>query len=230
MTISNNDIKNLLKSELDDTLFESLDFQPMLKNEVKNKIKPIKKQMWIYKFWNKRVVIPITVGAVISIVFFSTLLSQPSDSKPTENKKMNTFVTEGENTNLIKEQRAIKSWDLDSPNELKQWLGKEILVPSYSPKGFRLDRIQVTGTSKDKANKVVFSYFNDDQSYLVMIERETFKNKPLGFESVELTGVTGYLRKGETDVELEWNQKGYHYMVGGLITSEEAIKIAESFK
>jgi hypothetical protein len=63
-----------------------------------------------------------------------------------------------------------------------------------------------------------------------MIEREIFKNKPLGFEEVELSGVTSYKRKGETDAELEWNQKGYHYMVGGLITNEEAIKIAESFK
>jgi hypothetical protein len=125
MTNPNNDIKNLLKRELDDTLFESLDFQPMLKNEVKNKIKPIKKQIWIYKFWNTRFAIPISVGAVISLMFFSILISQPSDSKPSENKKINTYVSEGKNTNLIKEQRAIKSWNLDSPNELKQWLGRK---------------------------------------------------------------------------------------------------------
>jgi hypothetical protein len=63
-------------------------------------------------------------------------------------------------------------------------------------------------------------------------------NELVGFEEVDINGAIGYLKPSlddkkdvaSLDVELYWFKDGVQYSVIGLITPEEAIKIATSMK
>jgi hypothetical protein len=230
VTNPNIDIQNLLKKEMEDTLFESLDFHSGLKDLVKNKIKSSKRKSALTYLWKSPSIRVVIFAAILVLAYSSILTIHRSDSTPIKNEKRSTFEKRKGNPNLISDPNTIKSWSIDSATDVKQWFGNEVLVPTYSVKEFKLDKIQAKGISKEEVNQIVFTYFSNSNSYLVIIKKDSFENKPFGFEKVDLNGVTGYLKTEETNVELQWNEKGFQYMVGGLITGEEAIKIAKSFK
>lgn len=64
----------------------------------------------------------------------------------------------------------------------------------------------------------------------MIAEKTVLYNEPLNYEEIDINGMTGYLKKEGIDAELIWRHKGFQYMIGGLISSKEAVKIARTFK
>jgi hypothetical protein len=240
MTNPKSDIKELFIEEINDTLFESLDFNIELKEEAKKKIYANKKIQT--RFWKTRKnrVYGLAMGAaviclmVVSTTIFLNTDSDKSEGKTLKDTNMTTFNGEAKNDNVILEPTGMKTQELSTENEAKQLFGNDLLLPTYIPSPFVLDRINAKSEGKEKVNKVIFTYTAKDQVYSVMIERSKMNNIPLGFQEVDINGVKGYLKKDESiensDAELDWYMNDIHYMVNGLITSDEAKKIAQSLK
>ncbi len=78
MTNPKDDIKTLFNEELDETLFESLDFHAGLKEEVRKKIGTSEKKSRFYSIFSRvrqyRVITYSGLAAAIGLVVFSSIL------------------------------------------------------------------------------------------------------------------------------------------------------------
>lgn len=238
MTNPNHDINDIFKEEIDATLFESIDFTSDLKHKVIQKIKPVQKETSMQALLNKivkrRVASVISAAAILCIAIISVhmqnLKSPTTEENPINSGDVSILMEEGENTNPIEGKTSIKSWELKTLKEASQLFGNDLLLPAYVPNDFTLERIQASGINMDDPTKLVLTYQSAERSYIVIAEKTVLYYEPLNYEEVDINGMTGYLKKEGVDVELIWSHKGFQYMVGGLISSEEAIKIASSFK
>jgi len=122
-------------------------------------------------------------------------------------------------------------------DEAKKSFGDSILIPSYIPESFKLDEIYASGFDGHKATKVVLSYLAGDKSFLIIEEKIEVQNEFINFKTIDINGTTGYLKpsvsegsenSGIPDIELHWYKEGTHYLIAGLITENEAIKIANT--
>lgn len=134
---------------------------------------------------------------------------------------------------------TIKKWALSALEEARNAFGTDFLTPAYIPKSFRLETMQAFGYEEQRANKIIFSYFAGEQSFLVIEEKTEIQNGFKNFKTIDINGATGYLKSGiadggenedNLDTEVHWFRNGVHYSVSGLITEDEAIKIALSMK
>ncbi|ETI66740.1 DUF4367 domain-containing protein [Neobacillus vireti] len=237
MTDPKKDIKKVLSEELDQTLFESLDFHSRLQDEVREKLTVDYQKgngpTWLAFFRKRRVYSTMLVTAAVCLVFFSSWLLREDNSNQAQPKTTldnpTLFRSEGNNST---DPLVRKSWALNSENEARQVFGTDVLLPTYTPDQYKLDGIYGYGSSKEQINKLVFTYFHEDQSYLVIIERNMLEDIPHRFEELDINGTKGYLIPVDenTDTELHWYLNDIHYMIIGAIPTEEAVKIAKSFK
>ncbi|WHY88827.1 DUF4367 domain-containing protein [Neobacillus novalis] len=237
MTDPKKDIKKVFSEELDQTLFESLDFQSRLQDEVRKKLTADYQKesgpTWLAFFRKRRVYSTMLVAAAVCLVFFSSWLLRGDNLNQAQPKTTSDnptlFRSGGNDSN---DPLVRQSWVLDSENEVRQAFGTDVLLPTYTPGQFKLDGIYGYGSSKEQTNKLVFTYSHEDQSYLVIIERNKFDGIPHGFEDVDINGTKGYLNPedGNTDTELHWYLNDVHYWIAGHVSTEEAVKIAKSFK
>ncbi|MFF2445745.1 DUF4367 domain-containing protein [Neobacillus sp. NPDC058068] len=237
MTDPKKDIKKVFTEELDQTLFESLDFHSRLQDEVRNKLTADNQKgsgaTWLAFFRKRRVYSTMLVAAAFCLVFFSSWLLRGVDTNQSQPKTTSdnaTLFRSGGNDST--DPLVRQSWVLNSENEARQTFGTDVLLPTYTPSQFKLDGIHGYGSSKEQINKLVFTYFHEDQSFLVIIERNMLGDIPHGFEEVDINGTMGYLNPedGNSAAELHWYLNDVHYWIAGSISTEETVKIAKSFK
>ncbi|MFJ5714836.1 DUF4367 domain-containing protein [Neobacillus sp. NPDC093127] len=237
MTDPKKDIKKVFSEELDQTLFESLVFHSRLQDEVRKKFTADNQKRsgatWIAIFRKRKVYSTLLAVAAVCLVFFSSWLLRGDNSNlaqpKTTSDNPSLFRNEGNNST---DPLVRQSWVLNSENEAKQAFGTDVLLPTYTPGQFKLDGIHGYGSNQEQIHKLVFTYFHEDQSYLVIIERNMFDGIPHRFEDVDINGTKGYLNPedGNTDTELHWYLNDVHYWIAGHVSNEEAVKIAKSFK
>ncbi len=238
MTNSDKDILNRLKQEADQSLFENIDFHSELKEKVRKNVKHSKRSKDVHFLINlirkNRVFSTTAVVTIIFLSLWSTTLFRDSiggvlKTEEPGNSNFSTFQSGDSNTNWISDPNEIKSWELKTKVEVKELFG-DVLLPNYTPENYILDSIHINGPKKEK---VIFTYIFKERSYLVIIEKKTVQNKPIGYEIVEINGTNAYLKTEESAenmlTELYWYSGDYHYMINGLISSEEAVKVAKSF-
>ncbi|WML44190.1 DUF4367 domain-containing protein [Neobacillus sp. PS3-40] len=233
MTNPKNELKTQLNKEFDLVLFESLDFHLELKGRVRENIKFNKKQTGLKNKTTNRMIRAIIFAAVICLFLPSSITIRDSDIYQTSNQgsKMDTLLKSDRNTKLIMEPDTIKSWDLKKESDALESLGGNLVLPTYIPNNFKPERLRVLGTSKEQADKAIFTYVSGSQSYLIIVEKSSIQTKPVGYIEVDLNGVTGYLKSVENnEAELQWVQNGFRYTINGLISAEEVVKIARSRK
>lgn len=143
----------------------------------------------------------------------------------------------GESAGLtLQVSETTQKWDLASKEEASKLFGTTFLTPEYIPEGFNFEKIQALGTDQQSANKVIFSYFKGKQSFLIIEEKTEMQNGLNGFTKIDINGAVGYLKANTSetednlDTEVHWFKDGVHYSVSGLITKDEAIKVALSMK
>ncbi|MFT4416144.1 DUF4367 domain-containing protein [Fredinandcohnia humi] len=231
MTEKHYDVLKKMKQEADDTLFENLVFHEELRQKVKNQIRVGEKKTRFNKIWLSPLFHLVSIAAVLLLVIVTMLIR---DSEHKETLDNQPFLGTPD-SNLIAGQKLMKTWELSTEEEVKKKLGENVRIPTYIPQQFDLESIHATGMSESELNKAVFTFMDMELSFLVIIERRgKIHDKPLGFEQVQINNSEGYL-KTERDVEtniteLHWYEGEYHYSVNGLLSPEEAIKVAEAFK
>ncbi|WP_342430863.1 DUF4367 domain-containing protein [Neobacillus sp. FSL H8-0543] len=240
MTNPKDDVKTLFNEEIDETLFKSLDFHAGLKKEVRKKIRKSDKKSQFYSIFNRigkyRVFTYSALAAAIYLVFLSTMLFQESDSNenqpnPMQESNFSTFQSEG-NESILPTPFKEEIWELNSIEEARDLYGVDLMLPTYVPEDFQLERIHVLNGTKEQVNKLILSFTSIEESYSVMVERTNVQNKPLGTELVDIKGLEGYLKRETPEqlvVELNWFINDSQYTINGIISSAEALKIARSF-
>ncbi|HJV32125.1 MAG TPA: DUF4367 domain-containing protein [Bacillales bacterium] len=223
------------KAEADKTIFMNIQFTEEMKENVRMKVKHSNKrsQASLNKFWLSFTA--IAAVAVISIVSLSTMFAgnERSDLNKSRTNEMSTLSSkESENSNLIAGAPEIKVWEINSLSEVKQ-LFPGVILPTYNAESFQQKTIKLSGENENEPNSVIFTFALKDKSYIVTVEKDDDQLKPVGLEHVDINGLTGYLSSednGQEITEIHFYTAGYHYMINGLISSEEALKIARSFK
>ncbi len=105
--------------------------------------------------------------------------------------------------------------------------GFPVLQPSYVPSGATLVDVLQTG------HTVVLKYESSHGSFAIVESAERNGKRPSGSgTSVQLRGTAGTLvtNKAGNGVMLYWMESGREYSVGGALSSQDAVKVAESLK
>ena len=132
---------------------------------------------------------------------------------------------------------------LSTQDEAKKQFGEFLLVPSYIPDEFILDKIYASGKQEEEQNRtatsIVLTFISDEKSFLINQEKSSFQDEFIGYKTVDINGVNGYLIRGASDIdesldgvitELHWFLNDVHYSVSGQITENEAIQVACALK
>lgn len=149
---------------------------------------------------------------------------------------MESFPSQTGNDAII-DMYAVREWDIETLEEARDRFGDAFLKPSYIPGNYKLDRIRVSGPDENIADKVVLSYHDGDRSFSIIEEKDSVQQELTGYKTVDINGVTGYVRvlpydmgvnKEASGIEIHWFKEGVHYSITGLLTEDEAIKTASS--
>lgn len=223
----NDDLLKGLKEESDQVLFKDLDFHQDLKERVRLQTRNVASK----KSFKKRNFFPIV--AIASVLFLGIITSTMFLNKDDTTGEMNTFVGDQENSNMITES-ALKSWQVDSIEEIKTLFSEQVLIPTYTSTAFTLESIYASGLSQEEINQVVVNYQKEDQYYSVIIEKSITDMEPQGFQIVDINGAKGFIKTEQTNdflnTEVIWDMNGFHYVVNGFLSMEEAVKVAKSFQ
>ncbi|KNY25789.1 DUF4367 domain-containing protein [Pseudobacteroides cellulosolvens] len=185
----------------------------------------------------------LIIGSVSVSHFLSLKIQKGTDKNPQVNIMSGT--SEGTKTlpgeigiSSNPEVGKIKEWTLTALDEAKKDFGNLFLTPSYIPGNFKLDKVYASGTEDHVASKITLTYFAGDKSFLIIEEKSEMDYGLTNFNKIDINGTTGYIKpvpldNGENaglDTEIHWFKSGVHYSVMGLITQDEATKIAVSMK
>ncbi len=223
----NDDLLRGLKEETDQVLFKDLDFH----HELKEKVRLETRNLHSKKSNRKRSFFSIAaIAAVLLLAIVSSTMFLDND---TNKVQMNTFVGEQENSNMITES-ALKSFEIGTIEDIKTVFLEEVQIPTYTSMSYKLESIHASGMSQEDINQVVITYQREDQYYSVIIEKAISELEPQGFQLVEISGVKGFIKTEETNdflnTEVIWDRNGFHYVVNGFLSAEEAVKVAKSFQ
>ncbi|SFB26215.1 protein of unknown function [Cohnella sp. OV330] len=116
--------------------------------------------------------------------------------------------------------------------EAKASFGARMLAPEAVPAGFTLTDIQGAGMAGEPLRDVIFSYASasGDKSITFTASRMAAVFPAEMFTATQVNGNDGFVFAQPELTELYWMEDGIQYGIVGHITSEEAMKIAESAK
>lgn len=158
------------------------------------------------------------------------------------------IMPEQSDVNILNEPGTDTDWLFNTVEEAAESFGSAFLVPSFIPEGFTQGTIYASGMDSFEAEKVVLCYAAGDRSFMIIEQKSSEKGEFLNFKTVNINGTEGYLKPETrdsvglpkngrkeagteiTDTELHWFKDDVHYSVSGLITQEDAIKVARSMK
>ncbi|MDF2673747.1 MAG: hypothetical protein K0R09_2012 [Clostridiales bacterium] len=192
------------------------------------------KQLKVKKYnWTKLSLIPaacltvvlmlvITPGSPLSKFYPKTQkgITNPGD---TSNIMMLDPGNPGNNT----------SKQLNSLDEAKKYLDGAVLIPSYIPKGFKLDTIQAVSSKAGIVENIYLTYTLEDMTFIISMEKDKeWKDFSL-YRDVDVNGATGHIKSYVSEQELSelrWFAGSVLYTVEGSLSEEQAIRIAQSLK
>ena len=199
-----------------------------------------------YRPINKALIVAACFLLIIGIANISHILplknQENLDITPENNLMMSVDDTESipENSgNNILNAEEEKSWVIDTLDNAKGDFESTFIIPTYIPEDYELEKINASGFEEGKAYKIILNYFSGDKSFMIIQEKGQVENKFGNYEEIDINGTIGFLNKnisteGENEdsmnIELHWFKDEVHYLISGLITQEDAIKIARSMK
>jgi hypothetical protein len=245
--ISDQEIREQLKKEADEILFEDLDFDSRMKENVLQRTQQLQdppfrsraarnRQRWLIGTASAAVIACFLIIAAPSLfpswapslvipdrTFHTTL---PGNDEPDDN--LTPTGGPGE------EIRVLKSFE-----EAGALFGDKLLVPSYIPAGFSLLEINAGGSQGGLEGNVAYSYVSGSRSFGLFQSKQEQTDISKDGEAVDINGVTGYLTTGDPgeeagpkdrNVQLHWQANGVYYMLSGILPVDEAPKVARSLE
>lgn len=182
---------------------------------------------------------------IIGIVNIAHILPLKNPKIQTEYSDTNIISSVGEtesapedsNINILNAEE--KSWAIDTFDDAKRNFGNAFLVPTYIPEDYDIEEITASGLEEGNASKIIINYFLESKSFFIIQEKIQIENELVNYEKVDINGTIGLLKENilisnkyenTINTELYWSRDGIHYSITGLITQEDAIKIARSMK
>jgi hypothetical protein len=249
MTSQDDQLRDLIKNEADDLLFENLHFDTNMQVKVKQLVERERKQLENQERRTRKRWYPWFTGTAVAAALIGLFLifAEPnfikSPESPTVVLEPPVVLNDPGPDAPIDNPPGISNNEpriLGSYDEAGQAFGDKLRIPSYLPKGFSLHQISVTGPKEEAATEAVFSYTAGDRSFGLFVNKEDKVNMSQHFdEKVDLNGVEGYLIRGEPiqdnggmvpNVQLHWYTDHTHFMISGLVSQEEALQIARSME
>lgn len=182
---------------------------------------------------------------IIGILNIYNILPLKNPKIQTEDSYTNISSSGGEtelspgdsNINILNTEE--KSWTIDTFDNAKRNFGNAFLIPTYIPEDYNIEEITASGFEEGNASKIIINYFLENKFFLIIQEKIQIENEFVNYEKVDINGTIGLLKENilisnkyedTINTELYWSKDGINYSVTGLITQEDAIKIARSMK
>lgn len=195
---------------------------------------------------NKVLIVAASFLLIIGIANISNILplknQEDQDITPENNLMMsvdNTESTPESSGNNILSAEEEKSWGIDTLDNAKIDFESTFIIPTYIPQDYELEKINAYGSEEGKAYKIILNYFLEDKSFMIIQEKGQMENEFVNYEEIDINGAIGFLNKNISEdrknedsmnIELHWFKNEVHYLINGLITQEDAIKVARSMK
>lgn len=195
---------------------------------------------------NKVLIVAASFLLIIGIANISNILplknQEDQDITPENNLMMsvdNTESTPESSGNNILNAEEEKSWGIDTLDNAKIDFESTFIIPTYIPQDYELEKINAYGSEEGKAYKIILNYFLEDKSFMIIQEKGQMENEFVNYEEIDINGAIGFLNKNISEdrknedsmnIELHWFKNEVHYLINGLITQEDAIKVARSMK
>lgn len=129
---------------------------------------------------------------------------------------------------------TIKSVDLKTMGDAKEFLEVEILEPSYLPGSFKIKRIYGIMDESNRRKSGFIECVSGDKTFVISVEQNTDWKSFEGYKNVDINGVQGYMNTFEESSieisELRWFMGKNLYIVSGAISEADALKVARSLK
>ncbi len=220
------------KSEIDENLFDGLQFDSRMKERIRSGIYSEAKRSALKGWfgWRRVKWIYGSVTVAAAVLFLLIVLPMFQTSPSSNPPPIDSGITL--NTPFIGDPlvETFEKWELHSAEEAEEAYGKGLRLPAYTPDSYINDKIVAYGASGGPINKVVFRYYADNtHNYALSVENnasiETFAND----EKILVNGVTGYIHSDAIiGTTLFWMVDDNLYSIIGSLTREETLKVAES--
>ncbi|QYR22806.1 DUF4367 domain-containing protein [Paenibacillus sp. sptzw28] len=244
--ISDHEIREQLKKEADEVLFEGIHFDSRLKENVKRRAQLIQEpplqgraarnpRRWLLGTAAAAVIAFFLIIAAPSL--FPSWAPPPAVPGETFHRPLPGNIEPGDELppsgDSGEEIRVLTTFE-----EAGALFGEKLLVPSYIPAGFSLHEINAGGPEGGLEGTVVYSYVAGSRSFGLFQHKQEESDVPKG-KAVDINGGTGYLTTGDPgqeagendrNIELHWHANGVEYMLSGILPVDEALKIARSME
>lgn len=194
----------------------------------------------------RKVLIPaacfLLIIGIVNIPHILSLKNPKIQTEYTDNNIISSVdetesAPEDSNINILSSEE--KYWVINTFDDAKRNFGDVFLIPTYIPEDYNIEEITASGLKEGSASKIIINYFLENKSFLITQEKIQIENELVNYEKVDINGTIGLLKENilisnkyenTINTELYWSKDGINYSITGLITKEDAIKIARSMK
>ncbi|MDV4151315.1 DUF4367 domain-containing protein [Clostridium sp. AL.422] len=194
-----------------------------------------KKRIYNYKLLIAAASFILILG-ITNISHNLTLRNQEGQDQTSENN-INILSTEGAESipedsvdNVKNYSEEVKEWVMENIDEAKNGFGSFFIIPTYIPEGYKLDVVSALGIDQSNVYKITLNYLAENKSFIFIQEKNRTLSEYINYEKIDINGSSGLLKIDGMNTELNWSNNGIYYSIQGLITEEDAIKIARSMK
>jgi hypothetical protein len=248
MNNSDVDVRQQFKAEADEFLFAHLQFDSRMKAQVMHRVLadqklPLRKGS-PQRSWRKWIYGTISAAAIMGFLLFSspllddeialpdipgqvTPLNGPINDAPTilKGDPVTPLITNGQ------DDPVMQNWLMKSTDEASKWFGEDIAAPSYIPSPFGLDAIHATGQEEGIATEVTMSYVSGNQSFAFSQRKQDKASEFLDYKTIDIHGIDGFMKVDTSNIiEIQWFADRIQYTVVGMISEDEALRVARSIQ
>lgn len=242
------ELSRKMKKEANESLFEDMTFDSRMKNRVMQQTRATSASegwtSWFTAGRRKWVAGAASIVLVAAIAFSLPMLNDAdptpiAEGPPTSDSNPSTPPGDSQpvpdpsgsgGSGIGSDLSELETVQVQTPDEASELYGPELLTPTYTPDGFTLSGIEVTGMRGEAPTRVHMNYASGDQVISIMQNKQPLSFPMDSFESIEVQGVDGYVYEQPTLTELYWEVDGIQYSIMGPVSAEEALKMAESMQ
>ncbi|WP_168121633.1 DUF4367 domain-containing protein [Paenibacillus sp. HB172176] len=228
--------KQKYQAESNETLFQSLQFDSRLKNEVRKRIEAESegeykwaKRGWMTMLYKKWMYAVAAGTAALLLILALPMFQGDYGGQPDNNNSGITSPADGTGDNGSSLSSLITT-EVQTPEEAKSLYGSQLLTPSYMPEGYQLIKIEAVGMDANHPTRVLYTYTSGELLYTVMQSKENFEYPLDMFKSTEINGVHGFVHASPGITELVWTVDGDQFTITGPLSEADAMKVAESMQ
>lgn len=224
-------LERTYKKEADDVLFDKMEFNPMMKQKIRQEIKDKSQTSSTFAAWiaagRRKWAFGTAAVAMATMIAVSIPMLQDIPASPADNHP-DSGITQPGDSSVGSGLSDLITTEVESIAEAEQWFVEDLFVPGYIPAGYELTKLEAVGTKAEEATRVMFTYTSGDQYFNLTEDMSPPGFNMDAFESVEINGREGFINAMPGLTELYWIVDGVTLSIVGPVAEEEAIKVAQS--